>query len=405
MRIPSRDGAGVGLVPLAAALLLLGACAGEASRATAEHEREHEDDHGAAESIVLTPEAYAEAGISVEPVVRRRLGRTIEVTGNLAYDERRMAVATARIGGRIVEVVADYGQAVSAGDVLAWIDSPELGAAQAELRRALGLTRMREAEHERARLLLEGQAISRGELLRREADWRAAQVELWAAEQKLHLLGLGDEEVGRLADDEARAGTAYPVRAAIAGKVTERDAAPGQVVSPDDTLFVVADLRRLWLFLKLFEKDLPSVTLGTGVTLSCESHPEDRFSGTLDFVGEVLDPHTRTIAARAVIDNRDGKLKPGMFVYAEVDGRDGDGDTAAVLAVPAPALTRIDERDVVFVETGERTFEARPVRPGRRADDWSEILEGLAEGERIVSGGTFTLKSEALKGDLAEHDH
>jgi cobalt-zinc-cadmium efflux system membrane fusion protein len=381
------------LAAFALLFTLLVACSAKPPHAEEEHEheQEHEDDH-----VTLSEEAYAASGITVEPAARRSLDGTIEVAGSLTYDERKMAVATARIGGRIAEVVADYGQAVATGDVLAWIDSPELGPIQAEHRRTLAAFRAREAEYERARLLLEGQAISRGEFLRREADWRSAQLERDAAEQKLRQLGLADDDVER---------PVYPVRAPRAGRVTERNAAPGQVVSPDETLFVVADLRTLWLFLKIFEKDLPSVALGTSVALSCESHPEDRFAGKIDFVGEILDPHSRTIPARAVIDNAGGKLKPGMFVYAQVESVPEHGGAEPVLAVPTAAVARIDERDMVFVESAERTFEAREVQLGRRTDDWAEVTAGLAEGERVAVGGTFTLKSEVLKGNLAEHHH
>jgi cobalt-zinc-cadmium efflux system membrane fusion protein len=248
-------------------------------------EQTHDDEHEQAEQLLLSVEAYETAGITVAPVTLRTLVPTIEVTGTLSYDERRMAIATARIGGRITDVVADYGQRTSAGEVLAWIDSPELGAAQAEYRRAESMSRLRRAEYERAQLLLEGEAISRGELLRREADWRAAQAELQTAEQKLHILGLSQADIAALSNDGAGAGHVYPVRTPIEGRVTERKAVPGRVVSADDELFTVAELDSLWLFLQVFEKDLPAVREGAAVTLTCESHPEDRFRGTIDFVG------------------------------------------------------------------------------------------------------------------------
>jgi len=365
----------------------------------------HAEDHEQTDGVSLSVEAYEAAGITVAPVVSRALVPTIRVTGTLSYDERRMAIATARIGGRITKVVADYGQRVSAGQVLAWIDSPELGAAQAEYRRDVSMSRLRKAEYERAELLLQGQAISRGELLRREADWRAAQADLQTAEQKLHILGLTRGDVEALAQNGADAGQVYPVRALIDGLVTEREAVPGRVVSADDELFTVAELESLWLFLQLFEKDLPSVKEGAAVTLTCESHPEDRFRGTIDFVGQVLDPHSRTVSARAVIDNPDGELKPGMFVYASVEGRTGKGAAASRLAVPTTAVAGVEGRDAVFVQSAERAFEVRPVVLGERGGDWVEIRSGLAEGESIAVTGVFTLKSEVLKGGLEEHHH
>ena len=380
---------------------LLVACSDRAE----EQQDVHEDSHDEAGELSLSAEAYEAAGIAVAGVTARRLAPRIRVTGTLSYDERHMAIATARIGGRITEVVADYGQEVSRGEVLAWIDSPELGAAQSEFRRAKSMSRLRKAEYERAKLLLEGEAISQGGLLRREADWRAAQAELQTAQQKLYIMGLSSEDVEALSNDPEIAGHAYPVRAPIAGRVTERNAVPGRVVSADEELFTVAKLDSLWLFLQVFEKDLHAVRPGGAVTLTCESHPEEQFRGTIDFVGQVLDPHSRTARARAIIDNPEGDLKPGMFVYASIEGQDSDGVVPIVLAVPVASVTSVEGRDVVFVESGERTFEIRPVEVGESSGGWIEVRSGLAEGESIAVSGVFTLKSEVLKGGLEEHHH
>jgi cobalt-zinc-cadmium efflux system membrane fusion protein len=302
-------------------------------------------------------------------------------------------------------VVADFGQNVSSGETLAWIDSPGLGAAQADYLRAESMSRLRKAEHERAQLLLEGEAISQGELLRREAEWRAAEAELRTTEHRLHILGLSQEDIQELLGNRADAGHEYRVRAPIHGRVTERKAIQGRVVAANDELFTIARLESLWLFLQVFEKDLHAVREGAAVTLTCESHPDHRFSGTIDFVGEVLDPHSRTVQARAVIENPDGKLKPGMFVYASIDAGDENGGDAPRLAIPVPAVATVDGRDVVFVQLDGRTFALRPVVLGEVSRDWVEIRSGLAEGEIIAVQGVFTLKSELLKDGLAGHDH
>lgn len=365
----------------------------------------HDDESDRSGRVLLSAEAYETAGIRLAAVGHRRHVPTIQVTGTLSYDERKMAIATARIGGRITRVIADYGQAVSKGEALVWIDSTELGAAQAEYLRAESMSRLRKAEYERARLLLDGEAISQGELLRREAEWRAAEAQLKTSEQSLHILGLSRADVETLSNDPTGRGHEYPVRAPIRGRVTERRAVQGRVVAANDELFTVARLESLWLFLQIFEKDLPAVEEGTAVTLTCESHPDHRFTGTVDFVGQVLDPHTRTVQARAQIENPDGKLKPGMFVYASIDAGSESGEGGTVLAIPVSAVARVDGQDVVFVQTGERSFESRHVALGAGIRDWVEIRSGLAEGEVVAVEGAFTLKSELLKGGLSGHDH
>jgi cobalt-zinc-cadmium efflux system membrane fusion protein len=400
------------------AIALAAACAGDPHGDEADHGASHGDlGHGAADAehgqhedeeagrVSLSPEAYEAAAITLAPVALHVMAPAVRVTGTLSYDERRMAVATARIGGRIAEVLADYGARVAPGDVLAWIDSPELGAAQADYRRAASLTALRRAEHERARLLLEGDAISRGETLRREADWRAAEAELATAEQKLHLLGLSQPEVARLAREGEGAEHVYPVRAPIRGRVTERAAVAGRVVTPENELFTIAELDPLWLLLQVFEKDLHSVTEGAAVTLTCESHPEDRFGGTIDYIGQVLDPHSRTLEARASIENPDGRLRPGMFVYATIEPGEPAEGAEVRLAVPEGALAEIGGKSVVFVRAGEREFEVREVSLGESRGSWVEVRSGLAEGETIAVAGVFTLKSELAAGGLEGHHH
>ncbi len=396
--------AGLAVAILVSLLTLALACTSPAPESGEGGHEDHDEDRHV-ERVSLTEQAYATSGISVAPVELRALTSSVRVTGTLSYDERKMAIATARIGGRITRVVADYGQHVAEGVALAWIDSPELGAAQADYRRAVSMTRLREAEYDRALLLVEGRAISRGELLRREADLRATEADLQTAEQKLHILGLSQDDVAALSANGSEAGHVYPVRAPLGGRVTERRAVPGRVVEPDEELFTIASLDTLWLFLQVFEKDLPSIAEGAAVTLTCESHPDERFRGTIDFVGEVLDPHSRTVSARAVIENRHGDLRPGMFVYATIEIEPRPETVATGLTVPVRAVTEIDGASAVFVEVGERTFEIREIEPGRTAGEWIEVLAGVTEGELVAVSGVFTLKSEVRKGGLEGHEH
>ena len=395
---------GIATATIAALLALTVACTTPPPEPSGDDHADH-DEGRHVERVTLSAEAYAASGITVAPAEARAIAPTVQVTGTLSYDERKMAIATARIGGRITKVVADYGQRVAPGTVLTWIDSPELGAAQADYRRAVSMSRLRKAEYDRALLLIEGQAISRGELLRREADFQAAEADRQTAEQKLHILGLSQDEVQALPGNGSRAVHVYPVRAAIGGRVTERRAVHGRVVAPDDELFTIASLDTLWLFVQVFEKDLPSVSEGAAVTLTCESHPDDRFRGTIDFVGQVLDPHSRTVPARAVIDNPRGDLRPGMFVYATIEAEPSAESVTAGPAVPSRAVAEIDGASTVFVRVDERTFEIRKIAAGRTTDEWVEVRSGLAEGEPIAVTGVFTLKSEVQKGGLEEHEH
>lgn len=190
----------------------------------------------------------------------------------------------------------------------------------------------------------------------------------------------------------------YELRARLAGTVIAKEISPGEFVSNDREVFVVADLSTVWADLDVYRPDFRRLRVGQRVRVDAGdgTPPVD---STIAYLSPVGAPSTQTLLARAVLANPDRTWRPGLFVTAEVETEAED----AAVAVAVGALQRLDGEDVVFVSDGEG-YEAQPVRLGRRDAERVEVLDGLAPGQRYVAKGSFVVKAEAGKAG-AGHDH
>lgn len=437
-------------VALAAALALLGGCGELAELHDSHHghdEDEHHDeavehddagehdehDHAAGEDphaahedeVSLTSEAVARHGVATEAAQLRHLQPTLVAPARVAFDTEAMAHVGSPLRGRITEVPVRVGDSVQVGDELAVIESPELGEAQAEfLQRGVAVqtagpaVELSKIAWERAKGLFEqSQGISLTEVQRREAEYKAALAALKAAESatqasrnRLHLLGMTHEEIGRLAET-GEVVPRYAIRAAIDGLVVQREVTLGELVSPDrEYLMVLADATRLWVLADVPEVELRSIATGAQAwvsTGSLGSEGEERLEGTVTFISPLVNPTTRTAQVRIEVPVGDASLRPGMFAQAEIATRDpGDPEPRALVAVPEAAVQNVEGGPVLFVPVdGEPdTFALRSVEVGRAVGGLVPVLSGLAEGELFVSAGAFILKAELGKG-AAAHEH
>jgi len=352
---------------------------------------------GAPRRIELSPAAVATAAIRTEEARVRPVDEVLALAGTLTHDENKVARVGPRVGGRVARIRVDLGESVRAGQVLALIDSPELGEALAQWRKSRSVYEVRERDFERAKKLLEGKAISQGEFLSREGEFRVARAEMENADSRMHLFGISHEDMLTLSRG-GEVNSEFPLRSPIAGKIMDRQINPGEVVEVGKTLFTVGDIQNLWLIAQLYEKDLARVRSGQELEVATEAFPGETFRGRIDYVGDQVDPATRTVRARSVIANPTGKLKPGMFVEARLAVASGD----PVLSVPSSSIVEIDKVPTVFVATSKNVFEPRPIEPGRAGKATTEVRKGLRAGERVVSEGTLTLKAELQKSELAE---
>ncbi|MGH9464229.1 MAG: efflux RND transporter periplasmic adaptor subunit [Thermoanaerobaculia bacterium] len=395
--------------------LALAFCAGCSRSAEAPPPFEHGEERAAREVsqeghtegiVQLTPEAATRAGIRTAAVERRALATRLDTTGSVGFDETRQAHVSPRVPGRVESVAARLGESVDAGQLLARIDSIELGQAKAEFLQAKARAELAEETFRREEGLFTERVSSEQEMLTARAEFREAQAALQAAEETLHLYGLSQLEVEGLHYEDPRA-SIYEVRAPFAGRLVEQHASLGELVSPEEAMFLLADLSRLWIWIDVYERDLSRVHLDDTVALRVDAFPEEVFRGAITYLADQVDPGSRTVRARIEVANPEGRLRPGMFARVEVtDPHAAPGEAEAALVVPEAAVLRDGDTAVVFLPVGENRFERREVALGRRGAGWVEVLDGIAAGDEVVVEGGFVLKSEAAKEELGGgHGH
>jgi len=343
---------------------------------------EHTTEASAAEpdSIRLSEEAVRTGGIAVEPARVVEIDRRIAAVGELEFNGRRLAHLTARAAGRIESILAFRGERVVQGQILAEIYSQDYLALQAEVI----------------------QAAEREVRLRGTQDEKPARDFLDSARAKLLPLGMTAAEIDALISTKS-VRPVLAVRAAFGGRIIGQAAVVGDRVEPGASLFRLADLSTVWAGVRIYEKDLAAVRPGVEAVLRTQAFPGEEFRGRLVLLEPVMDEKTRTVEARVEVTNPAERLKPGMYVEAFI----ATGEKLRALIIPESALQDFQSRPVVFVKTGPAAYELRLVETGERTEGRIEILRGLADGEEVVTSGSFLLKSEMLKksmGDEHEHD-
>ena len=345
--------------------------------------------------VQLTPAALKAAGLEFEMVRSQGHRATLRVPGVVKADETRLVDISSLVAGRAIEVTAVVGDRVRPGQVLARVDSTELGFAQSEYLKAQARLAVAEKALERAQQLLDAKVIGTGEYQRREGETLVARADHRAAADRLTLLSMTQAEIGLLTREQ-RINSKAAIRSPIEGTVIQRNVTTGEIIDSKTVLFVVADLRRLWVLADVHEKDIPRVQLGLPVELQVTPYPDQTFRGVIVHIGEVIEPATRTVKVRTEVPNPGGRLKPEMFATIQI----ATTVEERVLTIPAMAVQKDKGKDIVFVQTAPAKFELREVTIGVPVEGQAPVMKGLTEGEQIVTKGAFTLKSELNKQEL-----
>lgn len=341
--------------------------------------------------LALTAQETRNAGVVVQQLQPAEREGSVSLTGSLTANQLRIANVLPQLAGRVVSAPVPAGASVRAGQTLATIQSIELGEAQSTYQQASSEAAVTRSALERSQRLAAEEIIATKDLQRARADAERAQAALQAAADKLRLLG---------ASPGSAAKAVYAVAAPISGTVIDKRAVAGAHVDTSDLLFTVADLSTVWLEADAFEKDLSQLSVGAAASVSVAAYPERRFSGKLTFVSPTMDAASRTVKARIELPNGDGLLKPGMFATAQLASR----LSARVLMVPGSAVTLMDGKTSVFVQTPAGGFEPRAVEGVTRPDGAVEIRGGVRAGEKVVVAGAYALKSRLLKSSMAKDD-
>lgn len=190
------------------------------------------------------------------------------------------------------------------------------------------------------------------------------------------------------------------IRAPFAGVVIKAQTAPGDVFDADRELFSIADLSHVWVQAEVYEQDLGRIKVGQPAVITVDTYPGEKFEGKVTYIGDILDPQTRTARVRCEVGNPDVRLKLDMFAAVELPTH----FSRRALVAPASAIQQLNGNDVVFVRKSPTTFATRAVKTGKTVEDATEIQSGLREGEEVVSIDAFHLKSVALSGQIGEEE-
>jgi membrane fusion protein, heavy metal efflux system len=379
--------------------------------------------------------AVAHAGVEVVAAWRQPVIEAVTAPGEIGYDPTRVANLSAPVVGKVWRVYREVGQPVKKGDVLALVESAEVGKVKGELLKAVALLDVRSRILQRIRKLEQDGAVSAAKLAEAEADFGEAQIRVVGAQQALinlglpvavdKLQGLAAAELGRriqvlglpdaivkTLDPDTTTANLVPVTAPLNGAVVARTVVAGEQVNAARTLFIVADTRQVWLTLQVRQeeakllnaRDALKRTAGQMVRFM-PGGADREVRGEVVWISTAIDEKTRTVQVRVDLPNPDGQLRAGTFGSGRIILR----EEPRAIVVPAEALQWEGDCHVVFVRdknydapTGFKVFHTRTVRPGAKDGANVEIIAGVLPGEWVVTKGSGLMRSELLKNNLGE---
>ena len=320
--------------------------------------------------------------VTVEPV---KLPRVLRLTGAVSYNAFNTVPVITQVGGPVSRILVVPGERVKKGQSLLEVSSPDYSLLYAAYLKARDVLRVTDKNYARAQDLYAHHAIAERDLLQAESDRIQAQADLNAALLGLKILGIPNP------DDLAKAPSSaeIPLLAPIGGEIVERDVAPGQLLQAGLTqAFIISDMSSVWVLANVYQSDMAEVHVGDPVAVETDSYP-DKFHGKISFMSPALDPNTRTLQARIIVENPGEKLKNNMYVTATVNA----GVAQNAIAVPDSSVLRDDENQpFVYVATGSNQFGRRSVEIGQSQAGNTQILKGLSPGDRVVGDGSLFLQ-------------
>lgn len=376
---------GVGIVALGTCGVLWGAQGGGGSHKPAEVSDSPRVD---GERITYSASFAERAGIRLSPVANSQLVPVVTAVGTVDFNPEHVAAVGTRLRGLVSRVVKFEGDTVEKGELMAVIDSAELGEAQAAVS-------MLEAEKHAADVNLrrEAELAQKNLTTQREAEVATVEAQkyqllLGAAKQKVSALsgGAGSRPSGRLG--------AHELRSPIKGTIVARSISPGQSVEGQLVAFRVANINHLWVELDVFEKNLSKIRVGDRVELSPLANPQEVFEGRVALVGALIDAETRSAPIRVEVDNHDRRLRAGQAVNARIHAAGGEHMSTLV---PSSAITYVDGKPTLFVASGSNAVRVVKVELGISNGQETEISSGVKPGDQVVSEGVFALKSELFR--------
>jgi len=331
-----------------------------------------------------TQDTARAAGLKTVKAERRAGGPRLEALASLSYDATKWARINARSPGVVRQIKVDIGSIVKPESPIAVIESANVGADRSRLRAAASRVAVADAAHRRESDLQQQGLAAVKEVLAAQQELDAAKAEQAAAAASVGIVGAG------------AGASSYVLTSPIAGVVTQRSVTMGRMVSSDEVLFEVVDTSSMRAEIEIPETELTRVRVGQEVVVSLDALPDSAVLGTIDYIAPEIDRETRTAKARASLANPDGQLRANMFGRARI----ALGGSEASVVVPRIAVQRVQNIDLVFVQTAAGEYEVRRVKTGMREGDRVELAGGVKADELVVTDGSFLLKTETLKGSI-----
>ncbi len=340
-------------------------------------------------------------GIETAQAVTERHSHRLTCNAESAYDARRSAEVLPRVAGVLREVKVDLGQLVHRGDVLAVVDSAQVGASKAQYLMARSGEELARVTYDRTVKLTQAKAAPAKNELEALTALNQAKAALLDAEQKLRNFSFTDADLSRIAkENDTR--NMLEITAPVEGTVTAWDATLGEAVEPTTQLFALADTTRMWVWIDVYEHDIAAVAAGQQVTFTISGTEEPVFAGKVTWVGTEVNATTRTARIRAEVANPGGRLRANQFGQARVQ-IEPEHDA---LVVPREAVQDDGAIKMVFLPLSEGVYRPRKVKtvPTER-DDVVEVVQGLEPGQWVVTTHAYILKSELFRDRLGAADN
>jgi len=328
--------------------------------------------------------------IKFEPAKIIPIKKTLDIPGSIEVKQNLLARIGSPVQGRIIEIKGELGKTVKQGDVLAVINSTELAKQQLAYIKSVQMVELKTKAFERAVLLFDADVVSEAQKLQRKTELSAAKADMEASKDQLFVMGMTIDEIEAI-QSEIQIDATTNIVAKIDGKIIKKNVNVGQVVDPTEDIFTIAMLNEVWGVAQVPERQIGFLKEGDDLLIDVPAYEDKSVEGEITYLGDIVDPVTRTVTIRTEIDNAHGLLKPDMLITMKVSGK-----SIEKVGVPINAIVSIDDIPNIFVKTGENKFLMRPVTLGVKNKDAVHIDDGLLEGEEVVIDGAFHLNNERL---------
>lgn len=377
----------------------------EANEDAETHESQQGHDHDASgppeEGLIplMSKTQSTETGITIDTIKTGSISRRLNLTGEVFFNQDRTVHLVPRISGVVDSVYKKLGDSVKKGEVLAVIHSRELTDIKSDYLSARERIENTKINFDRETSLWEKKIIPERQYLESKQQYIDSRIALRSAQLKLHALGFSERYIADLPNQSHDALFQYHLTAPTDGVIIEKHIVQGESATTESPVFVIADTNSLWIDLRVYPKDLPSLTIGQNVFVSAQDGNLTA-EGTLSYLSPVISPETRTALARVELSDKDHLWRAGLFVNAVITPEQSHGDD--LLIALKSAVQTIDDQPTVFIKTDEG-YVPTVVETGRSDHSHVEILSGVSAGQEYVANGSFELKAKLVTSRLDGH--